>query len=264
MVIGYILAILVGVSLGLIGSGGSILAIPILVYILGVDPVLATGYSLFIVGVTSLVGGIRNAFSGLVNFRTVFLFGIPSIVAVYITRLYLLPLIPETIFSISGFTLTKPLAIMILFAVVMIASAVSMIRPINEEKLVEKTQGKTRYSMILLEGTVVGVLTGLVGAGGGFLIIPALVLFGGMQMKEAISTSLFIIAAKSLIGFLGDLQADYAMDWTLLLSFTSLAVIGIFLGLLIAKKSKNEKLKVFFGWAVLAMGIFILIKELIL
>ncbi len=261
---GYILAVMVGISLGLIGSGGSILTVPILVYVMAVEPVLATAYSLFVVGTTSLVGGLQNVLQKKVDFKTALVFGIPSIVSVYLTRAYLMPLIPDVLFSIGGFQFAKPIALMVLFAMVMIFTSISMIRPCINCNDTDSGKIKYNYPMILLEGTVVGVLTGLVGAGGGFLIIPALVLLAKMPMKLAVGTSLLIIAAKSLLGFIGDLQGDELIDWTLLLTFTGLSVIGIFIGIYLSRKIAGNKLKTTFGWFVLAMGIYILIKELFL
>ncbi|MEO6541831.1 MAG: sulfite exporter TauE/SafE family protein [Ferruginibacter sp.] len=260
-ILGYCLAILVGISLGLIGSGGSILTVPILVYIMGVNPVLATAYSLFIVGSTALVGGVQSALQKRVDFKTVLIFGIPSIAAVYATRMWLLPVIPKELFTIGSLVITKSIALMLLFAVVMILASVSMIRP-GKHKQDENAPGTYNYPMILLEGAVVGLLTGLVGAGGGFLIIPALVLLARMPMKLAVGTSLFIIAAKSLIGFIGDLQGNEVIDWKLLGIFTAFAVAGIFAGILLSKKIPGQKLKKGFGWFVLVMGIYIIVKEL--
>lgn len=261
VILGYLLAVLVGVSLGLIGSGGSILTVPILVYIMAVEPVIATAYSLFIVGSTALVGGLQYAFQKKVDFKTALIFGIPSIAAVYATRLWLVPLIPKEIATIGSFVLTKPIAIMLLFAVVMILASVSMIRPSKQTETSEDLPMQYNYPMILLEGAVVGVLTGLVGAGGGFLIIPALVLLARMPMKLAVGTSLFIIAAKSLIGFTGDLQGSEIINWPLLGGFTMSSVVGIFIGNYIAKFVSGAKLKTTFGWFVLIMGIYIIIKE---
>lgn len=262
IVLGFILATLVGVSLGLIGSGGSILAVPILVYLMGVSPVMATAYSLFIVGTTSLVGGIQNFRKGNADMRTVVVFGIPSIAAVYVTRAYLLPAIPENVFSLGDFTMTKNIALMVLFAIVMIAASVSMIRGRKDNKHYSEDDIKYNYPMIFVEGVIVGILTGLVGAGGGFLIIPALVLLAHMPMKLAVGTSLLIIAAKSLLGFLGDIKVRSDMDWPLLLTFTLLSVVGIFIGIQLSKKIEGNKLKTGFGWFVLVMGIYILAKEL--
>jgi len=264
LVLGFVLAILVGVSLGLIGSGGSILTVPILVYVMGVDPVLATAYSLFIVGATALVGGIQNARDGRVDFKTALIFGIPSIIAVYITRAYLVPVIPESVFTLFDFEVTKPIFLMVIFAIVMVAASITMIKPQKNKQLGEEIPMSYNYPMILLEGSVVGVLTGLVGAGGGFLIIPALVLLAKMPMKKAVGTSLFIIAAKSLIGFTGDLKGSEVIDWKLLLIFTTASVFGIVIGILLAKKIPGEKLKTSFGWFVLVMGIYIIVKELFL
>jgi len=262
-ILGYFLAALVGISLGLIGSGGSILTVPILVYIMGVNPVAATAYSLFIVGTTALIGGAQNALQKKVDFKTVLIFGVPSIAAVYLTRLWLVPFIPNELFNVGSLVITKPIALMLLFAVVMIMASISMIKPSKQQELTEVQPMKYNYPMILLEGSVVGVLTGLVGAGGGFLIIPALVLLAKMPMKLAVGTSLFIISAKSLIGFIGDVQGELAIDWHLLSVFTLAAVAGIFIGIFLSQKIGGHKLKTGFGWFVLIMGIYIIAKELL-
>lgn len=263
-VLGYILAMLIGISLGLIGSGGSILTVPILVYVMGVNPVLATAYSLFVVGATSLVGGVQSVLQKRSDLKTVLIFGVPSILSVYLTRAYVVPQLPDILFRVDGFVLTKAMTLMILFAAVMILASVSMIKPRKTPTAVKGQKLTYNYPLILVEGALVGILTGLVGAGGGFLIIPALVLFAKMPMKLAIGTSLLIIAAKSLLGFIGDLQGDEAMDWTLLSLFTLLSVVGVFIGNFLSKKINGHQLKTGFGWFVLFMGIYILIKELFL
>jgi uncharacterized membrane protein YfcA len=259
-ILGYIASLFIGLSLGLIGGGGSILTVPVLVYLFGVDPVLATAYSLFIVGATSLVGAFPKYKNGDINLKTAIIFGIPSIIAVYATRAYLVPNIPQHIFQLGSLEVTKPLMMMIVFAILMVFASVSMIRNKSNTTAEEGPQ-VFNYPMILLEGTIVGMLTGFVGAGGGFLIIPALVLFSKLPMKKAIGTSLLIIAVKSLFGFTGDLGKQQ-MDWTLLLSVTALAVIGIFAGNALSKKISADSLKKGFGWFVLVMGIYIIIKEL--
>lgn len=263
---GYIGAAIIGISLGLIGGGGSILTVPVLVYLMGVEPVLSTAYSLFIVGTSSLIGGIRYARKGLVHFKTGIVFTIPAFLAVYITRLFLVPSLPEILISTPYFTITKNTGILLFFAMLMIVASISMIYNGRKQKIPDEQQEtgdlNLNFPMIILEGTVVGVLTGLVGAGGGFLIIPALVLFAKLPMKMAVGTSLFIIAAKSLIGFVGDVQADQPINWPFLLMFTLIAVTGIFIGSYLAHKINGNKLKKGFGWFVLAMGAFMIIREL--
>ena len=260
-IVGYIASLVIGVSLGLIGGGGSILTVPVLVYLFGVNPVLATAYSLFIVGATSLVGSLPKYKNGEVNIKTAIIFGIPSIAAVYATRAFIVPAIPNHIFTIGNLVITKALLLMLMFAILMVVASVSMIKNGTAKSYTEDGIQKFNYPLILLEGAVVGVLTGLVGAGGGFLIIPALVLFSKLPMKQAVGTSLLIIAAKSLIGFTGDL-GHYTINWALLFSVTLLAIAGIFAGNLFSKKISADSLKKGFGWFVLVMGVYILIKEL--
>lgn len=259
--LGYFASILIGVSLGLIGGGGSILTVPVLVYLLGLSPVLSTAYSLFVVGTTSLVGSFTYMRKQLVNYRAALVFAVPSFITVFLTRKFLVPAIPDPVFTLGEFTLSKGAGIMGLFALIMLAAAFSMIR--HKEDTEKDSEGKGtsfNYPLIGLEGAAVGLLTGLVGAGGGFLIIPALVLLAKLPMKMAVGTSLLIIAAKSLIGFLGDV-GQQAIDWNFLAIFTSLSVIGIFLGSYLTRFIPGEKLKRIFGWFVLGMAVFILWKE---
>ena len=261
-IIGYILAVVVGITLGLIGSGGSILSVPILVYIMGIEPILATAYSLFIVGATALVGGFQKARNKLVDFKKVLLFGIPTIIAVFFTRRIIVPKIPEEVFYFGGLTLHKSTFIMLLFAVVMIIASIRMLQPLKDD-----TTNKVislNYFKIIINGLFIGLIAGLVGAGGGFLIIPALVFLAKTPMKIAVGTSLFIVATQSLIGFLGDIRPDQIIDWQFLLIFTGFSVVGIFIGNAISKVVSGEKLKASFGWMVLLMGIYILLKELVL
>ena len=262
LIISYFLALLVGVTLGAVGSGGSILTLPILVYLVGLDPKLASGYSLFIVGVTALIGGVRSIYLKRIEYLAALVFGVPSIIAVLLTRSYIVPMIPDSMFSIGSFVVTRSLFLMLLFAVFMIVASISMIRP--EKKQNQETDGplKFNYPIILVEGLVVGVLTGLVGAGGGFLIVPALVILSKMNMKMAVGTSLLIIAAKSLIGFIGDVKFGGAIDWPFLLIFTGMSTVGIFIGMIFSEKINPSKLKKGFGWFILVMGIYILITEL--
>lgn len=258
--LGYFGALLIGVVLGLIGGGGSILTVPVLVYLLSINPVTATAYSLFVVGISSLVGAVNSFRKKLVDFRTATVFSIPAFIAVYITRKFIVPAIPQHIITVGGFEITKGIGIMLLFAVLMLVAAISMIRSTRKEELRE-TKISYSYLLITVEGIIVGVLTGLVGAGGGFLIIPALVLLAKLPMKKAVATSLLIIAVKSLIGFIGDVQ-NMEIDWNFLLTFTGLSVVGIFLGGYLNRFINGGKLKTGFGWFVLAMGLYIIWKEL--
>lgn len=261
----YLFAALIGVSLGLIGAGGSILTVPVLVYLAGVDPVLATGYSLFVVGSTALVGGVQNFFRDRVDLRTALVFGLPSIAAVYATRAWIMPRIPETIDLFDAFDLTKGMFLLLVFAGLMVITSVSMISGKRDELTeLEEPAKKHNHLLILLEGVGVGMLTGLVGAGGGFLIIPALVLFAGLKMKTAVGTSLLIIAAKSLIGFTGDIQTGSPIEWGFLLGFTAFSIAGIFLGMWLGRFFDGRKLKKGFGWFVLLMGIYMIVRETLL
>jgi uncharacterized protein len=262
-IIGFVGALLMGLSLGLIGGGGSILTVPILVYLFHVDPVLATAYSLFIVGFTSLLGSTSHIKQGNIHWRTALVFGIPSIISVYLTRQFIVPLIPQEIFSFNGFMVTKPILMLLVFAVLMVVASYSMIRPSKNDMTNSDGEIDYQYLLILLEGLGVGMITGFVGAGGGFLIIPALVLLAKLPMKKAVGTSLVIIGFKSLIGFIGDVNGNSVIDWKFLAIFTSIAAVGIFLGSHFSKKVKDEKLKPAFGYFVLVMGIYIILKELV-
>ncbi|MCC6817325.1 MAG: sulfite exporter TauE/SafE family protein [Bacteroidia bacterium] len=262
-IIGYILAFAVGISLGLIGGGGSILTLPILVYVMGIGPEQGTAYSLFIVGSTALFSGIQYAQQKKVDFKTALIFGLPAIASVYLTRAYIVPMIPDLVMSFGTFTLSKPLSFMLLFAVVMLFAAISMMKPSKQkEESIEKPI-HYNYPMILTEGVLVGILTGIVGAGGGFLIIPALVLFARLPMKLAVGTSLIIIATKSLIGFIGDIQNRSDIDWKLIIIFSIISILGSFVGNRFAQSIDNAKLKKIFAWFVLVMGTYIILKELL-
>jgi uncharacterized membrane protein YfcA len=263
-IFGYIGAVAMGLSLGLIGGGGSILTVPILVYLFSVDAVLATAYSLFIVGFTSLIGSFSHMKLGNIHWRTALVFGIPSIVSVFLTRLYLVKAIPDPIAQVGGLEISKSMGLLLLFAVIMLLASYSMIRKVQKKEKDESGEIAFNYPLILMEGAVVGVITGLVGAGGGFLIIPALVLLAKLPMKQAVGTSLVIIAAKSLIGFMGDLKGDEIINWNFLGLFSVLAVLGIVAGSRLSKKIPGDKLKPAFGWFVLVMGIYIITKETIL
>jgi uncharacterized membrane protein YfcA len=261
-ILAYFASALIGVSLGLIGGGGSILTVPVMVYLFGVNPLLATSYSLFIVGTTSLMGAYQNWKNNLVNIKTALLFGLTSITTVFIIRKFFISFIPAHLFSISGFQVTSNIITMVLFAVLMVAVSLSMI---SEKKTMapDLSIGSGNTSKLLLYGVGIGVTTGLLGAGGGFLLIPTLVILLGLPMKEAVGTSLMIIALNSLVGFAGDL-GHFQIDWPFLLKVTSIAIVGVFSGSFLSTKIDGEKLKKGFGWFVFIMGGYIILKELFL
>ena len=265
VILGYIGAVSIGFILGLIGGGGSILTIPVLVYLMGVNTELATAYSLFVVGSTALIGAAGNMARQQVSYQTAVIFAIPSFLAVYLTRRYLLPAIPDSLFDTGFFELTKDKGMMLLFATLMLMTSYSMIKGRKEPKNLnkEKKSPIVLYSLIALEGVVIGALTGLVGAGGGFLIIPALVLLVRLPMKIAVGTSLLIISVKSLVGFVGDLGAEQPIDWTFLLTFSALSILGIYPGMMASKRITGPNLRKTFGWFVLAMAVFIVGKEIL-
>jgi len=257
--IGYAASILIGVVLGLLGGGGSILSIPILVYLFGVDPVMASAYSLFIVGMTSLTGAVRKYRRQLVNLKTGVLFGIPSIVGTFLTRLFVVPAIPNIVFHAGDVEVTRRMLILGVFAILMVLASIPMIR---DSKEVTSENKRFRIALVIIEGMIIGFLTGLVGAGGGFLIIPALVFLTGLRFKTAVGTSLFIIAINSLTGFAGDLL-NHDMNWTLLLTITSLAVFGIIVGSRLSGRIPGTYLRKAFGWFTLVTGSYIILRELV-
>ncbi|GAC1425772.1 MAG: sulfite exporter TauE/SafE family protein [Flavisolibacter sp.] len=261
---GYFASALIGISLGLIGGGGSILTVPVLVYLFGINPVLSTSYSLFVVGSTSLVGAYNNYRKGFVSIKTALLFGISSITTVFLTRKFIIPHIPKNIATIGSVHITQALLTMVLFAILMVIAALSMMKSkksdgniqLNNDHIIELPK-------LLAYGVAIGLATGILGAGGGFLLIPTLVLLVKLPMKQAIGTSLLIIALNSLIGFTGDI-GHFNIDWFFLAKVTSIAILGIFVGGLLSKKISGDKLKKGFGWFVLFMGVYIIVKEVLL
>ncbi|HUH26001.1 MAG TPA: sulfite exporter TauE/SafE family protein [Flavobacterium sp.] len=260
-IIGLILALFIGVTLGLIGSGGSILTVPILVYVVGLNPVIATAYSLFIVGSTAFVGSIRHTLDKNVVFKIVALFGIPSLLSVFFTRSQLVPLLPDEFVLKNNFAIPKSTFIMILFGVVMFAAASRMIKK-PRQKSIGKPEVATAAIPLMFQGILIGVVSGIVGAGGGFLIVPALLFFADLPMRKAVGTSLTIVAIQSLSGFLGDLSYQH-IDWPLILSFSAISIFGLFIGIRLSKRIIDGNLRKIFGWFILVMSLYILSKEIL-
>ena len=258
--LGYLSAILMGAVLGLVGGGGSILTVPILVYLFHFSPIEATAYSLFIVGLSSLIAAQDYYKRGLIDLKTGLTFAVPAFLSVYSVRRFLMPNLPEEI-DIHIVHFSKDSLIMSVFALIMLLAAYSMLKPKGKSSTEEKIS--LNYLVVFLEGIVVGGITGFVGAGGGFLIIPALVVLAGLEMKVAVGTSLLIIAIKSLIGFIGDMQTLSEIHWPFLAFFISASLLGLFIGIKLSRNIPSEKLKPGFAWFVLAMGIFIIAQQLL-
>ena len=256
-ILGYVGALFIGLVLGLTGGGGSILTVPILVYLMSISPVTATAYSLFIVGTTSTFGAIQNYRKNLVDIKNGFIFAIPSFIAVYLTRKYIVPEIPKIIFE-SPIFITKDTFLMLFFAIIMIFGALSVLKKKSQDT---NNEEKRNLILIGIQTFTIGIIIGLVGAGGGFLIIPSLILFAKLPMRKAVGTSLFIIAMNSLVGFIGDVQ-NLVIDWVFLLTFSAISVVGIFIGMYLTKYTNESQLKKIFAYFVLVMAAIILLKEM--
>lgn len=259
--LGYACALIIGITLGLIGGGGSILAVPVLAYLFSVNEKVATAYSLFIVGASALLGGIKKHLKGYVDWRTAIVFGIPAIIGVTLVRRYVVPALPEVLFSLGEFDFTRRMGMFGLFAVLMIPAAFSMLKKRKEPNHKSDNNLNYNYPLILTEGLLVGAVTGMIGAGGGFLIIPTLVILAKMEMKVAVGTSLIIIAFKSLLGFLLGDALTIEIDWVFLSVFTGISFVGTFIGSYLSTFIDGSKLKKGFGYFILIMAVFIFYME---
>ena len=258
-IIGYISLILIGITLSLIGGGGSILAIPILVSLFSLDVVTASSYSLFIVGTTSLIGAWIKQHEHRINIRAGLAFSACSAFAIFCTRKWIIPGIPEVVLA-GDLTITKHNLIMTVFVCLAIASALSVL--LNSE-VAEPKELQSRMNKLIPAGLGTGILVGLVGAGGGFLVLPSLTIFAGLPFKLALGTTLAIIGVNSLLGFVGDAMS-YEINWMFLLLITSLAVLGMFLGNFYGRRANTTHLRKSFGWIVLTIAVCVLFTELIL
>jgi uncharacterized membrane protein YfcA len=258
-ILGYIAAIGIGLSLGLVGAGGSILTVPVLVYLFGIDPNLATAYSLVIIAATTSIGAFKNYQKQLVSFPVAFSFGLSSMLTVFLIRHFILPTIPDTLFSAQGLVLQKSTATMLVFALLMLVAAYFMIR--SQSTTQKPTNAPASVLKLLLYGIGAGFITGFLGAGGGFVLIPALVLVVQLPMKKAVGTSLLIIALNSLVGIAGD-WGHVQLDWIFASSLIALALLGLFIGVVLSSKLPDTLLKKYFGWFVFCMGLVVMLSEL--
>jgi uncharacterized protein len=262
IILGFVLAVVMGLILGLIGSGGSMLTVPILVYLFGFKPSIATGYALLVVGSTAAVGVCSYWRQGLIRMRDTFVFVLPSTVMILITRRFILPAIPEVMLQIGGIELTRAAFIMTLFACLMLFAGSVMLTPVRMDKKVRSRASWVYFVCLMLGSALVGLLAGLVGAGGGFLMIPVLVTWFRLSVKEAIGTSLAVIMVNSLVGFQGDVLTGIPINWEILGPFLGLAILGMLLGIYLNQRVDGQKLKTMFGCFMLLLGSIILVAEL--
>lgn len=268
-ILGFGMALIIGLCLGIMGSGGSILTVPVLVFLFHMDPVTATAYSLFIVGATSLMGLTTRLRAGKVDFRATLLFALPSLLAVFLVRKYVVHALPASFEMPWGAPLSRGSIIMGVFGAVMMAAAISMLW--HSKSPVQRGDGNETKSRpgqnaaaIGLEGLLVGTITGFVGAGGGFLIVPVMLLLGHLSMETAIGTSLTIIFAQSLVGFLTDISLMTEIRWGFLLGFTGLSIAGVLAGSHLSRYIPAPGLRRAFGWFTLILAVSILGHEIYL
>lgn len=253
---GYFGATLIGISLGFLGGGGSILAVPLLVYLFRIPAQSATLYSLFIVGMTSFVGFLKASQNRQVHWKALVGFAVPSLMGVLLVRRILLPQLPQ-VMNLGFFHLDKNTLIMGAFAVVMLLASVAMIRP-KKSQAIELSDS---MGLSMTKAFGVGTVTGFVGAGGGFLIVPALVVMNRLPMKIAVGTSLGVIAFNSFFGFISDAVTGVAIDYAFLAKISILAVMGIILGLKWGQNTSEGKLKPLFGYFTLLVGTLIFLAQ---
>ena len=250
----------IGFSLGLIGAGGSILTIPVFVYILKVDPLASSIYSMFVVGISSAAGGIKSMMNKLVDFKVTLVFGIPSVFGVLIARTWIFPYIPDELLTLGGFVLSKKTGFMLCISVLMFLAGFRMLKSSSRQKSGSDLEEEIRTAFILIQGLLVGLLTGLLGMGGGFLIVPALYFWAKLPMKTAVGTALLIIAINSLTSFMISFPSA-VIDWYLLFKFSAGSVLGIMIGVKLAENVSGDSLKIIFGWFVLVISLYIVLKQ---
>ncbi|WP_407404750.1 sulfite exporter TauE/SafE family protein [Chryseobacterium sp.] len=259
-IIGFALTLFIGLLIGMFGGGGSILSVPVLVYLFAIPTTLSTTYSLALVSITSLIAAIPNVINKKLSFSRIVMFGIPSMIALYTVRAFLLPVIPNE-FEILHTVVHKNNLMMVFFSVLMLLSGLYMV--LNKKSNPDVENRTYSFGALIMAGLLEGSITGMVGAGGGFIIVPVLMIFGKLNLKQAVGNSLLIIGIKSLIGFLGS-QDLLDLDIYYLVKMIIISLVGMFFGIYLSTKVDSKQLKPLFGYFVVAMGIFILIKEVIL
>lgn len=249
----YAIAVFIGITLGLIGAGGAIVAVPAFVYLEYIPPTLASGYALFVVAVASGVASIGNIRQRLIDWRAALAFGSTTLISVAVVRRFLLPMVPADVYGVS-----RDAVLMLAFAGVLLVAAVAMLR--RKQKVA--TNIPTHVGRLSVYGLIIGVVSGFLGVGGGFLMTPALALWAGLDMKRAVATSLVLIAANSAVGVGADLVGGIQYDWPFVLTFTALTTLGIISGMFLTRRINGQQLKAIFGWFILAIGIAVAIREI--
>lgn len=250
---------IIGIAIGLLGAGGSILVMPVLVYILGLPPTIATTYSLGIVGISSAIAAMRTSLDEKVNVKVIFTFAFPAMFSIMIMRAFIMPALPKVLeigmlqISIDSFS-------MIILSILMLISAQRMI---SQKKLQGDESHDISLSLLVLTGLFIGVLTGFTGIGGGFLIVPVMILIGRMNVKEAAFTSMILIAMNALPGFFVDILNGKNLEWGLFTLLTIASVFGGYAGIMLSKRIRQDLLRISFGIIIALLALFILIKELI-
>ena len=255
----YSASLTVGLSLGLIGAGGSILTVPVFVYILNKDPLSSSVYSMFVVGISTVAGSIQAVVNKLADIKTMLLFGIPSIAGVLIARKIIMPAIPAYI-NAGSMQVSKETLFMFCLSIIMFFAGTRMLKPIAADTACEATT--PAKDALILYGAGVGIITGLLGIGGGFLIVPALYFLARLPMKMAIGTAFFIITANSCISFLSSYHT-VDLDWVLLAKFSLGTITGIIAGIKLSSKITGNHLKKIFGVFVICIAAYVLITTVV-
>lgn len=254
----YAIALLIGVSLGLIGAGGAIVAVPAFVYLGNTPPTIASGYALFVVAIVTAVGAVQYVRNKLVDWRSVVAFGVTTLVSIALIRKFIMPELPES-FTLLNLFLETDTVLMLAFASILMLAGAGMLK----KRKPRDSDEPTHIGRLTAFGIIIGIVSGFLGVGGGFLMTPAMVLWGGLDMKKAVGTSLVLISANGLVGVAADLSTDVQYDWPFLLTFTALATVGTIIGTTLSKRIDGQRLKAGFGYFVLTLGAVVLLRELL-
>ncbi len=254
----FVIAAFIGISLGLLGAGGAIVAVPAFVYLGNIPPTLASGYALFVVTVATAVGSTQYVRKQLVDWRSVLAFGSTTMASIAAVRRFVLPEIPDVFRAWpTDIVLHRDTVLMVAFATILLGAGYAMVRPRTEAPPTH-----THIARLAFFGLVIGIVSGFLGVGGGFLMTPALVLWAGLDIRKAVGTSLVLISANSAIGVASDLSRGAVYDWNFVLLFTTITTAGIIVGTLLSHRIDGQRLKQGFGWFVIALGLAVLAREL--